>query len=123
MSVPTEQPGTGAQGEGTPVGTLGLCSVALAGPTAWFCDLSTRYFLVESGRAAGHEWWLGVIGGLYALLAAAAGWGSLRHLRRLRARGSGAELIAALGGGLALLSTLAILAALLPHLFLNPGER
>ena len=123
MSVPGEQPGAGPKREGEQVGALGLCSLALAGPTAWFADLSTRYFLVESGRAAGHEGWLGLIGGVYALLAAASGWGSLRYLRRVRAHGTGAELVAALGGGLALLSTLAILAALLPHLFLNPGER
>ena len=121
MSAPGEQPSAAAKEGGVPVGTLSLCSVALAGPGAWFADLSTRYFLVESGRAVGHEWWLGLIGGLYALLSAAAGWGSLRHLRRARAHGAGAELIAALGGGLALLSTLGILAALLPHLFLNPG--
>jgi hypothetical protein len=112
---------SGSKAESGSPSVRALWLAALGGPLAWFLDLVTRYFLVESGRASGHERSVSLVGLAFAVLAVSAGAGSLRNLRRLGGSGAGAELVAALGGGLALLSLLAILAALLPHLFLDPG--
>jgi hypothetical protein len=98
-----------------------LWLAALGGPVAWFLDLVTRYFLVESGRASDQEKCVGLLGLAFAVLAISAGAVSMRNLRRLGDSAAGAALVAALGGGLALLSLLAILAGLLPHFFLDPG--
>lgn len=105
------------------VGPGALWLAALGGPCAWFVDLVTRYFLVESGWAARREPVVIAIGVGFALLAALAGLVSFHNFKQLRAECTGARLVAALGSGMGGFSCLVILAALLPHGFLSPVSR
>jgi hypothetical protein len=100
------------------VGTGILWVAALTGPCAWFLDLVTRYFLVESGWASRHEPVVVAVGIGFALLAAFAGLVSFRNFKLIHTERAGARLVAALGAGMGAFSCLVIIAALLPHGFL-----
>lgn len=105
-----------------PVASFGLWAAALGGPSAWFADLCSRYFLVESGWAIGREPALVALGSFWFVVAAAAGVLSHRHERRLRAAWPGAALVASLGTALGGFSAFVILAALVPHGFASAGQ-
>jgi hypothetical protein len=96
---------------------------ALAGPVAWFLDLNTRYFLVESGVAALHPTLVPCVGIVCLLIAAAASAAGWRTHRRLAQHARGASFVALLGSVLSGYAALVILAMLLPHLFFDGTAR
>jgi hypothetical protein len=100
-----------------------IWSPALAGPVAWFLDLNTRYFLVESGVAARHPIAIPCIGLVYLLIAGAASAAGWRRYRQLAQHAHGARFVVLLGCVLSGYAALVILAMLLPHLFYDGSAR
>jgi hypothetical protein len=100
-----------------------IVATALAGPSAWFLDLNTRYFLVESGIASLHPVAVPCIGVFWLLLAAAASAAAWRLHGRLAQQARGARFVALLGCVLSAYAALVILAMLLPHLFFDGNAR
>jgi hypothetical protein len=98
-------------------------AAALMGPVAWFLDLNTRYFLVESGVAAVHPIAVPCVGVVWLLVAASASAAGWRTHRRLAQHDRGASFVALLGCVLSGYAALVILAMLLPHLFFDGTAR
>jgi hypothetical protein len=115
-----KSPSSSAEQGRARIGAGGLWAAALVGPCAWFMDLVSRYFLVESGWAARHEALVITLGVGFATLAALAGLLSFRNFEQLSPERSGARLVAMLGSGMGTFSSLVILATLIPHGFLHP---
>lgn len=101
----------------------GLWLPVFAGPSAWFIDLNTRYFLVESGVAAAHPVAAPCVGVACLLIAAGASARCWRVHGRLAAEDHGSRFVALIGCVLSGYSALVIAAMLLPHLFFDGGAR
>lgn len=100
-----------------------LWAPALAGPSAWFLDLNTRYFLAEAGVAAAHPLAVLLVGVVCLAIALGASAVSWRAHRRLSPQDHGARFVALLGAVLSGYSAIVIAAMLLPHLFFDGAAR
>ena len=98
------------------VSFLRAALTAALGPSAWFVDLSARFFLVEFGFAREHEGVLVALGAALCAVAIGSALASARLRSRARGQPGEAEFTAVLGVALGAFSALVIAAALLPHL-------
>jgi hypothetical protein len=103
----------------TPVSFARVLLTALAGPAAWFIDLSTRFFLVEFGVARASEGRVLALGVGFCVIALVAGLASYRLRSRVHDQKGEAEFVASLGVALGVFSALVIASALVPHLYFD----
>jgi hypothetical protein len=104
------------------VGFAYAVTLAASGPSLWFTDLVSRYFLVEAGVARAHEPLVAAIGVLCASFAAGTSAWAAWALRARAPEARDVRFVLQLGVVLGAFSALVIGAALVPHLFFGGVE-